>query len=176
MPRRSTLALDATDMPNRHNPAVVAFVAALASLLLTPLAHSGIPALDQAVKARLKDARLPTYRYALVDLDGDSVPDAVVLLTDPDFCGSGGCTMMVFRGMGNSYKHVSTSTITREPIFLLPETRHGWHTLSVLVAGGGAHSGQVLMRFNGVRYPPNPSRQTYAGKSVLESAQQLLLR
>src|SRR5262245_44169381 len=41
----------------------------------------------------------PTFRHALIDLDGDGRPDAIVLLRSQDWCGSGGCTMLVFRGM-----------------------------------------------------------------------------
>jgi len=73
-----------------------------------------------------------------------------------------------------SYKLVSYSSISNEPILLLNEKRKGWHTLSVMIAGGGIEPGQVLMRFNGAKYPPGPSRQSKAKKKNLNGAKTLV--
>ena len=110
------------------------------------------------------------FRFALVDLDGDGIPDAVVLMTDRDWCGSGGCVMRVLKGTKSGFTYVSGSTVSRAPIKALKETRHGWRSLSVLVAGGGAIPGEALMRFDGHRYPLNPSMQRYAkAKDLVDS-------
>jgi hypothetical protein len=48
-----------------------------------------------ALRAWAKQSTPPVYRYALVDLNADGIDDAVVLLTDKAYCGSGGCTMVI---------------------------------------------------------------------------------
>lgn len=130
--------------------------------------------LREAVAAWAKPDPLPSYVYALTDLNGDGIPDAIVLITDSAYCGSGGCVMAVFRGTPNGFVEVSSSTISRQPVYVLAETRSGWHSLSVLVAGGGIMDGwQSLMRFNGKRYPGNPSMQPHASPAQLENARKL---
>jgi hypothetical protein len=141
----------------------------------TALAGS-LPALDSAIKVWANETTVPSYKYALVDLNDDGVGDAVVLITDHQYCGSGGCSLVIFQGVAGGFKLVSSSTITREPILLLPEKRYGWHTLSVLIAGGGGEPGQVIMRFNGIKYPFNPSMQPRAKSNLLKGAKTLMLR
>ena len=145
-------------------------------LLLSPtLALAGnIPALEMAIKAWTKESTISTYKYAFVDLNDDGNDDAVVLITDNQYCGSGGCSFVIFTGEAGGFKLVSSSTTTREPILLLPEKKKGWHTLSVLISGGGAKPGQVLMRFNGTKYPGNPSMQPRAKNKDLEGATTLI--
>lgn len=151
----------------------------LATLLLgvgAPALAGDISALDAAVKAWSKDADVPSYSFALADLNGDGIDDAIALITAQEYCGSGGCSLVIFRGEPKGFKLVSSSSITRPPILLLPEKRYGWHTLSVMVAGGGAEPGQVLMRFNGHKYPYNPSMQPKAKESALKDATTLKLQ
>jgi len=112
---------------------------------------------------------LPAFRYALVDLNNDGVLDAVVLMTEGEYCGSGGCLMVVLRGASSRFKVISWNTLSREPVSVLPETSHGWHTLTVKIAGGGVEPGSVLMRFDGRRYPSNPSLVPRAGPKALEA-------
>jgi hypothetical protein len=119
---------------------------------------------------------LPTYQHELVDLNADGLQDAIVLISDPDYCGSGGCTMVVFQGTAQGFKYISRSTITNPPILVLSELRHGWHTLAVSVRGGGAGPNQTLMRFDGKKYPSNPSVQTPAAQTDLTSAQELRIK
>jgi hypothetical protein len=46
----------------------------------------------------------------------------------------------------------------------------------VAVAGGGAKSGDVVMRFNGKRYPLNPTLQPYATAADIAGAKELNLK
>jgi hypothetical protein len=140
----------------------------------TPALAGNVPALEKAIKEWAKESTAPTYKHAFADLNDDGVDDAVVLITDNQYCGSGGCSFVIFKGVSGGFKVVSSSTITREPILLLPEKKKGWHTLSLYVAGGGAKSGQVMMRFNGKRYPGNPSTRPKAMKNDLKDATSLI--
>ncbi len=140
----------------------------------TPAIAGDVLALEKAVRAWTEESKIPTYKYAFVDLNDDGIDDAVVLITDIHYCGSGGCSFVIFQGVAGGFKIVSSSTITRAPILLLPEKKKGWHTLSVFVAGGGAKPGQVMMRFNGKKYPGNPSTQPNAKGNDLKGAETLI--
>jgi hypothetical protein len=145
--------------------------------LLSGTSEAGTPALDAAISGWAARNQLPQYRYALSDLNGDEFPDAVVLVSDPMYCGSGGCTMVIFKGTASGgFDLVSHTTITREPIHVLAAASSGWRALSVLVSGGGAPVTQVLLRFDGERYPLNPSLQAPATAVDLQSAQRLQLQ
>ena len=132
--------------------------------------EAGVPAIDAALAAHYKDGPPSGYTYAMTDLNGDGVPDAVVLITDPQWCGSGGCALAILRGKGKGFVFLSGASISREPIPVLAETRKGWRSLSVTVAGGGATSGDVVLRFTGHRYPGNPSVQPRATAPDLAGA------
>ena len=114
----------------------------------------------------------PELRTFEFDLNGDGREDAIVLLTGNEWCGSGGCNMLVFQGTEKGFNFISTSTITNVPIAVLHEKRHGWHTL--IVRSGKI--GTVLMRFNGQKYPSNPSKQPTATSSQIKHAQELNMK
>ena len=75
--------------------------------------------------------------------------------------------MLVFRGSEDGFTFVSESTVTSEPIRVSPERVQGWRTLIVFSKG----KGDVLMPFNGVRYPLNPSIQPKASPAQVGVAQ-----
>jgi hypothetical protein len=107
------------------------------------------------------------FRFALEDLNGDGRPDAIVLMSGPTWCGSGGCTMLVFRGVDNGFEFFSKSTVTSEPIRISKKRVHGWRTLIVHSKG----KGNVLMPLNEWRtYPPNPSLQPGASRAEVDAA------
>jgi hypothetical protein len=89
------------------------------------------------------------FDFALVDLNDDGIPAAIVLFKGPDNCGSGECALQIFRGTKQGLEFISGSTCSREPIQMLAERRLRWHSFTVSVSGGGAKPGNALMRFNG---------------------------
>ncbi len=102
-----------------------------------------------------KDTR---YVAAFRDLNGDGTSEALVYLLGNNWCGSGGCNLFILQRAGDSWKVVSTMTITNPPIRVLNSTVNGWHNLGVWVEGGGIRPGyEAVMRFNGNKYPGNPS-------------------
>ena len=130
-------------------------------------AVAGNSAIDAVLAAHYKHDAPISYRFALVDLNGDGVLDAIVLITDRNYCGSGGCNLAILRGIGSTYSYVSGSTISRAPIRVLTESRKGWKSLSVWVSGGGVQPNNALMQFNGQRYPLNPTLQPTAKEADL---------
>lgn len=111
----------------------------------------------------------PQYEHAFVDLNNDGVDDAVVLLRGLEWCGSGGCTLLVLQGDSENYKVISKSTVTREPIRVAESASAGWQDLIVHSAGADR-----FMIFDGSHYPTNPSMVSSASEKQLASATTLL--
>jgi putative lipoprotein len=98
------------------------------------------------------------HRTAQIDLNGDGLQDALVLLENPMyFCGTGGCTMLVFKATKLGFEFVSLSTLIRSPVLVSETKTHGWRDLIVEVSGGGMAPKQVALKFTGGKYPLNPS-------------------
>lgn len=90
------------------------------------------------------------------DLNGDGQAEAVAYLSG-GWCGSGGCTLLVLEFDCAGFIVRSRTTITRLPIAVAKSATRGWSDLVVTVGGGGAPDGQVILPFQGVRYPSNPT-------------------
>lgn len=98
------------------------------------------------------------YIAAFHDLNGDGTPEALVYISGPGWCGSGGCKLYVLTPAGSSWTIVARTTITWPPIRVLASRSHGWHNLAVSVGGGGIQPGyEAELRFDGKKYPGNPS-------------------
>lgn len=145
------------------------FVALIAEALVSTPTEAVGPSLDDAVRSAVKEDTAPSFSHALIDLNGDGQLDAVVLLRGSMWCGSGGCTLLIFRGTANGFALLSKSTIAREPVEVLPAVTHGWRTLIVNTGG----IGPVVMSFNGSRYPGNPSTQPKATPEQIKTGQRL---
>ena len=121
--------------------------------------------LNQALLAYLaKKGDDPKYadphKTAQIDLNGDGIQDALVLMENPMyFCGTGGCTMLVFKGTKSGFEFVSRSSLIRSPVLVSDAKTHGWRDLLVEVSGGGATPKKVALKFTGSKYPLNPSTQ-----------------
>jgi len=99
-----------------------------------------------------------SYVAALHNLSGSPVPEAIVLLSGRQFCGSGGCTLLVLQRHGASWHLVSKTTLVRPPIRALRTRNDGWATLSVQVQGGGIMPGYTAtLPFQGSGYAANPT-------------------
>ena len=75
--------------------------------------------------------------------------------------------MLVFRGTKAGFAFVCSTTITSEPIRVSTEKSFGWKTLIVFSKG----KGDVLMPFDGKRYPLNPSSQPKAAAALVSAAE-----
>ena len=111
-----------------------------------------LPQLQQSVSAITQESD-PLFSNGYADLNNDGLDDVLVYLQGPQWCGSGGCTLMVFQNLGSSYTFISKSTVTRTPISVAKTTHNGWHDFIVWSRG----TGFVLMQYDGDKYPHNPS-------------------
>lgn len=101
-----------------------------------------------------------TTRYfaALVDLNDDGTDEAIVYITGPRWCGTGGCPTLILAQVGSTYRVVTKTTITQPPIRVLTKASNGWRNIGVWVRGGGIQPGfEAELRFDGKTYPTNPS-------------------
>jgi uncharacterized protein YecT (DUF1311 family) len=102
------------------------------------------------------------YFYNKIDLNGDNNPEILVHVIGPTFCGTGGCTTLIFKSVGQNYQLVSTITVSRLPIIVTNQKTNGWNDLILNARGGGrgpaGNSGLYLVRFNGRTYPEIPDR------------------
>lgn len=110
------------------------------------------------------------FQSGFADLNADGKDDAVVLLLGTEWCGSGGCTFLIFQRTDNGYSLVSQSTVTDAPIRVSKESKNGW--LSLIVYSKG--SGDVIMPFDGKKYPPNPSVLTAASNEQIKQSSILI--
>ena len=140
------------------------------ALAVTQMAQAQADAaLDLAIGAYAKsqgDEQMPPYKSSRFDLNSDGTDDAIVLLTGSFWCGSGGCTMLVFKGLNENFELVSSTSVTLEPIRVLEQPSNGWAGLIVHSRGHG----EALLRFNGTSYPGNPSMAPLASEADLQAA------
>lgn len=126
--------------------------------------------LKLAVQAYTQDQS--DYQTRLYDLNQDGIDDAVVLLSGMEWCGSGGCTLLVFQGLANgSFQPHSKMTVSSTPIYALSSQTQGWRDLSVYTRG----LGQVILKYNRKSYPSNPSLASKYTANLKQVGNTLLL-
>ena len=64
---------------------------------------------------------------------------------------------MILVPEGESYKVITKTTVTELPIRVLSTKTNGWHDLGVWVKGGPHPGFEAKLKFNGKKYPSNPS-------------------
>ena len=106
--------------------------------------------------SKFSDDRSTRYSPALVDLDADSVAEAVVYVSGGGWCGSGGCLLLVLKSKGTSYEVVGRTAIERPPIRVLATKTNGWRDIGVWVVGGGVHPGHEAQ----LSFDVHPIRET----------------
>lgn len=145
---------------------------------VTPAWASGCNPIPEALRQFLQRGGWGTpdsYTAVLRDLNDDGTPEAVVLLTDPDSCGSGGCTLLVVRQQGRTWHLLSRIPIVRPPVLALARRRSGWQSLGVSVGGGGLTYHPVTLDFQHGHYPANPTLAPASPRSS-SSPGELLIR
>lgn len=84
-------------------------------IVSSPVVAAPPPQLAAAIQAWHPDHPPEEFSYGLVDLNDDGVSDAIVLVRDRWYCGSGGCALLIFQGKPDgSFVRVSSSTMPRD--------------------------------------------------------------
>ena len=96
------------------------------------------------------------YGYALVDLSGDGINEALVYVAGGT-CGTGGCGLEVLERAGTSWRTVTSTSIGYAPVQVLAETTHGWRDLAIYSRFDAFKGHHARLRFDGRNYPYNPS-------------------
>lgn len=110
------------------------------------------------------------FSSATADLNGDGIDDGIVIARGLTWCGSGGCTLLVFQGTTSGFRFVSRSTMLETPVRVSTTAVRGWKTLIVRTH----EKGDVLLKFDGKAYPLDPSLQKAATESQSNAARVLL--
>jgi heat shock protein HslJ len=129
----------------------------------TPYSNRPDPALEAAILAASPDLRQTSgsaadgmgrtsYVHARTDLNGDGRQDVLVYLMGPYVCGTGGCTLQVFRQDARGYRLVTSFPTSRLPVIVSEARRNGWRDLWRRQSGGGAPATWVHEVFDGRGY------------------------
>jgi hypothetical protein len=106
------------------------------------------------------------YTKEYVDLNGDDVPEAIVYLVGPHWCGSGGCTLLILKQESSKWQVMSKIPTVNTPIQTLASKGQQWQDLAVIQVGGGELTPKtVLINFKAGKYAKR-------GTVSLESLQQ----
>ena len=118
------------------------------------------PVLEEALRAAAPDykrsilgsGREARYVFGRVDLDADGREEVLALTMGPFFCGTGGCTLYLFRQTDKGYSLIDSFPRSRLPVIASPSKTAGWHDLIRLESGGGVPPAYVRYAFDGEKY------------------------
>ncbi|WP_052260989.1 hypothetical protein [Photobacterium gaetbulicola] len=102
------------------------------------------------------------YLSGSTDLNKDGIAEHFVLIQNSYFCGSGGCSAVIFDNTGNI---ISQMSIVKPPVLLADSTNNGWRDF--MVWSNGAFR---LMKYNGSTYPTNPSLEPEVDRDASQHA------
>lgn len=140
------------------------------ALLLAPADTTGVPKpssaalLLSAVQAYVEPLDAPNedlqIRTEWADLTGDGADDALVYLDGPTWCGSGGCTVLVFEAVTGeadiaelgAFRPAAEISLMNGPVVVAETSHNGWADLVVTSEDGQT----VSLRFDGETYPTSP--------------------
>lgn len=136
-------------------PAAAPDVATAPATVTSPSA--GDPALTAFLQDRTRDAMAP-LGYVARTTDEGAGPLTLVYLVGPEYCGSGGCNLLILRRTADGYEVLGETTVTQAPIRVLSTRTNGLPDIGVHVRGGGVTDGyEAKLAFDGTRYPSNPT-------------------
>ena len=131
---------------------------------LSTLAEPAQPIEDAAVTAWVQTTYgsqtggIPRFESGRIDLNADGTPEVLVLLTGPDFCGSGGCSLAVLTESAGTFTQIGDLSLVRAPIGAFESRSEGWRDLAVYIAGGGLEdAGMARVPFVDGAYAGNPT-------------------
>ncbi len=69
-----------------------------------------------------------SFDYGYADLNGDTEDEVFVLMQDPYFCGTGGCSAYLFN---SSFEKMNTFTVVKKPVLISHTDTNGWKSITV---------------------------------------------
>ncbi len=117
--------------------------------------------LHASIQAYLDASKGPKnsqYQYTRIDLNNGGLREGLVLFNLPHsyWCGWSGCTMAVFEAGDNQFRLVSETSRIRGPLVVGQTKTNGWEDIGVRLSGMDSSDRNVLLKFDGRRYPENP--------------------
>jgi heat shock protein HslJ len=92
------------------------------------------------------------YVHGRMDLNGDGKAEVFVFITGPGFCGSGGCSLMLFSEDQGRYTLVKEFPNSRPPVIVSPQRTRGWNNLIRVESGDGGRAVYQRHTFDGKTY------------------------
>jgi hypothetical protein len=130
-----------------------------------------------SIKKFLKTTYPKTYEtsrnfvYNEIDLNDDGKNEYVVGLIGGEWCGSGGCTMLV---LTNTFKLNTKMTVVEFPLYIgapaSPEVTKKYSNIYIQNRDGSV----AKMAWNGVKYPTNPSTAPKVNKKIIDGKYKFL--
>jgi len=104
-----------------------------------------------------------------IDLNADGQKEIFVGFNGKYYCGSGGCTALLLSHQG---KLITRFTVTEYPVIVRPTITNGWRDL--LIRSSAAKSAIHIVKWDGNKYPGNPSLQPKFSETSNEKSDQVL--
>lgn len=129
----------------------------------TPAAGPDDPALNSAIDTFLGENAATTRTVVRVVGEGEG-RIALVYLVDMNWCGSGGCNLLILRPVGGSWDEVGNVSRVSNPVRVLTTSTNGLPDIGVTVSGGGGPPAyEAKLSFDGAAYPRFPSDTPLVG-------------
>lgn len=111
-------------------------------------------------KIRAACERQPPHRYTWdrVDLNDDGRAEVVAHVVGPLVCGTGGCTLLIFREpRPGRLQLITRMSLFKDPLIVSERHHKGWKELISRVRVDAGTSSYARLLFEDGRYPENPS-------------------
>ena len=129
----------------------------------TPAVQADDPALNTAIDTFLGENAATTRTVVRVVGEGQGRV-ALVYLVDMNFCGSGGCNLLILRPVAGSWDQVGNVSRVSNPVRVLTTSTNGLPDIGVTVSGGGGPPAyEAKLSFDGSTYPRFPSDEPLVG-------------
>jgi len=128
-----------------------------------PAAQTDDPALGTAIAAFLGDNAASTRTVVRVVGEGQGRL-GLVYLVGMNWCGSGGCNLLILRPGAAGWEQVGNVSRVSNPVRVLTTSTNGLPDIGVTVSGGGGPPAyEAKVSFDGTTYPRFPSEEPLVG-------------
>ena len=160
-------------------PTPAANVVSKRSTKALPTAPGPDPRVDRLkawAKTAYADMGTLMLKWGAADLDADGKDEVLAYVGGPMMCGTGGCPLSILRDDGNRFELISRTSVNQLPLGVLDTWTGGMRDIWVTVSGGGMPEQTRRLKWNGRRYPFNPTvapaeRIQTPGKVVIAEGQ-----